>query len=245
MTQGLFITGTGTEVGKTVVTAGLLRGLRARGVDAVPAKPVQTGGTPCDGGFQAPDLQFALAVAGLEPDADELRLMSPYCYEPACSPHLAGRMAQHYPDAGHIKTCVETLADQHDCVLVEGAGGIMVPLDESTSTLDLMCALGWPVLLVSHTGLGTINHTLLSVEVLRAAGLDILGVVFNNIEEGTEDSAFIRADNPETIARFGKIEVLGNIRHLAGLAEDTADLWEQFEADLPGLPAILERVTQP
>ena len=179
MNRMLFITGTGTEVGKTMVTAGLLRGMRRRGVDAVPMKPVQTGGQTGPRGFEAPDLQFSLETAGPNPGPEERALMNPYCYEPACSPHLAGRMAGHYPDIGHIVACAEKLRAVHDAVLIEGAGGLMVPLDESRTTLDLIQALGCPVLLVAHIGLGAINHTLLSVTVLRQAGIPLLGVVFN------------------------------------------------------------------
>ena len=98
MIPGLFITGTDTDVGKTYVTAGLLRFLREQGADCVPMKPVQTGAV----GGAVPDLDACLAAAGLAPDEAERSLMAPFCYEPPCSPHLAGRMAGEYPSIARI-----------------------------------------------------------------------------------------------------------------------------------------------
>lgn len=237
--NGLFITGTDTGVGKTVVAAGILRWLRGRGVDAVPMKPVQTGAK----GAVAPDLSFCLAAAGLSPRPDELELMAPYRYEPACSPHLAGRMAGSYPQIGHILTCAERLLGEHDFLLVEGAGGILVPLDETNTMLDLMREMAFPVLLVSRIGLGTINHTLLSVGALRVAGLEVFGAVINTPMAANDNGAFIREDNPRTIEKFGEVEVLGTVRHLPGLSAESRKLWEQFAADMPGLEKILRGIS--
>ncbi|MFC1735417.1 dethiobiotin synthase [Candidatus Hydrogenedentota bacterium] len=238
MGRGVFITGTGTEVGKTVVTAGLLRCLREKGIDAVPMKPIQTGGVPTSSGLQAPDLDFCLETAGLHPSADELCLMAPYIYGPACSPHLAGRMAAHYPDISHITRCAGELLGKHDVLLVEGAGGVMPPLDESTTMADLMVELGFPVLLVSHSGLGTINHTLLSVEALKTRGLDVLGIVFNDVTPQPGESTFIKEDNPATIARFGEVEVLGTLGNLGNLTPESRELWQNFSDSMGKLLAL-------
>ena len=106
MSRGVFITGTDTGVGKTIVTAGLLRQLRGAGVNAASMKPVQTGAeVSSDGKLIAPDLAVHHMAAGFTPPPDEAVLMAPYLYEPACSPHLAGRMAGRYPDIGHTKSC--------------------------------------------------------------------------------------------------------------------------------------------
>ena len=241
MKHGLFITGTDTDVGKTVVAAGILRLLREQGIDAVPMKPVQTGAVPVAGGeLRAPDLQFCLDVAGLTPSAGEMSNMAPYCYEPACSPHLAGRMAGSYPRISRICACANELHKQHGFILVEGAGGIMVPLDESSTMLDLAQALGYPVLLVSRLGLGAINHTLLSLRALRSAGLRILGVLFNSRVRGSESDRFIRDDNPEIIAHFGKIDIIGKLRHLENISPQNETCWQQFAQDVPGLAKILK-----
>ena len=242
MSQGLFIAGTGTGVGKTVVTAGILRCLRDRDIDAIPAKPVQTGGETGNDGFIAPDLDFCLSTADIHPSYREIALMSPYVYESACSPHLAGRLQRVYPEIPHIRACLAKLLVLHDIVLVEGAGGIMVPLNEKETMLDLMKTLGFPVLLVAHAGLGTINHSLLSIHVLRSAGLEVLGVVFNEVEKTPPENDFIIKDNPKTIARFGNARVLGNVRHLAGICPESGHLWDQFENDMFGYKKILEGV---
>lgn len=238
MSRGIFVTGTDTGVGKTLVTAGIVRWLRNQGIDAVPMKPVQTGGEPRGGRLVAPDLEYYLSVSGIIPDPAEMQLMSPYVYEPACSPHLAGRMAQHYPEPSRIKDCAEKLMQNHRAVVVEGAGGIMVPINESGTMLDLIQMLAFPVVLVSRFGLGTINHTLLSVRALRASGLDLLGVVFNHVEPPLPENRFIEKDNPATIARFGEVTVLGKIRYFNSLSPTTGETWKLFEKDMPGLKKI-------
>lgn len=237
MTRGYFITGTDTDVGKTIVTAGLLRWLRRQGVNAASMKPAQTGAVLCDGLWVAPDLAFHHAAAEFQPPPESLELMAPYCYEPACSPHLAGRMAGRYPDLEHIAENAERLQADYDLLLVEGAGGIFAPLTETGTMRDLMVRLGLPVIVVAHRGLGTINHTLLSIEALRNAGLDIAGVVFNETQNVPPD--FIKQDNPQAVAAFGKVDVLGNIDFLTDLDTNPGAAWARFEQCMPGLATLL------
>jgi len=241
MKRGLFVTGTGTGVGKTVITAGLLRHLRAKGIDVVPVKPVQTGAQPAADGLYADDLHFCLSAAAISPTPNELAMMSPYCYEPACSPHLAGRITGQYPDIEHIVQCSDRLLARHTMVLVEGAGGIRVPLNESDTMLDLIRAFDFPVLLVAEAGLGTINHTLLSIEALRAARVRILGVVLNNIHECCDDDAFIRTDNPKVIERFGQVNVLGSLRYVLNVTPRSQAFVAAFEQDLANLIGVVEQ----
>lgn len=237
MTQSYFITGTDTDVGKTIVTAGLLRWLRRQGVNAASMKPAQTGAILCDGLWVAPDLAFHHAAANFRPSAESLAIMAPYCYEPACSPHLAGRMAGRYPDLERIAENAERLQADYDLILVEGAGGIFAPLTETETIRDLMVRLALPVILVAHRGLGTINHTLLSIEALRGAGLAIAGIVFNETQNVPPD--FIKEDNPRAVAAFGRVDVLGNIDFLAELETDPEAAWARFEQNMPGLDALL------
>jgi dethiobiotin synthase len=243
MVRGIFITGTGTGVGKTVVAAAVLRAARAAGIDAVPFKPVQTGAVAGPGGPRAPDVEFCLAAAGLEAPADEARMMAPYLYKPACSPHLAGRIAHRPADVGAIIAAAEKLLARHEALVVEGAGGVMVPLNESRTMLDVMAALDLPVLVVAVNALGTINHTLLTLAALRQAKLDVLGVVFNQPEPQAAPDEFIRRDNPETVARFGEAAVLGDIPHLGGpAAADDDEAWSSIEGGFAGMAKILERL---
>jgi dethiobiotin synthase len=238
MKNTIFITGTGTEVGKTIVTAGLLRALRGRGIDAVTMKPVQTGATPVGGTLEAPDLRAHWDAAGWRPEPDEAGMMAPYCYEPACSPHLAGHLSGRYPSIPRIVGNAQILLDRHDALLIEGAGGIMVPLDETQTNVDLMIALDAPVLVVAHRGLGTINHTLLSLHVLRDTGLRVLGVVFNETQDLQPD--FVRQNNPAAVAAYGEVDVLGNVDFLGEGEPD----WQRFEACMPGLDVIQRALTE-
>lgn len=250
MIRGVFIAGTDTGVGKTVVAAGLLSCARARGIDLVPMKPVETGVDPRRSGACATDLGYATEAAGKMPAGTaekmpaegELELMGPYRYEPACSPHLAGRMAGRYPDIGHIVACAARLSGAHDAILVEGAGGVLVPLDESRTMLDLMKALALPVVLVARRGLGTINHTLLSLAALRGAGLRVLGVVLNETRERKAD--FVDRDNPKAIATFGEAPILGNVNFRREIARGCGpgEAWDWFEREAPGLAEVLREV---
>ena len=200
MTQGIFVTGTDTGVGKTAVCAALLARWRADGADAVPMKPVQTGCEWRDGGLAATDLEFILKAAGLCPPPDEREWMSPYRFEPPCSPHLAAARAARAISLEHMAACFHELAARHAVIIVEGAGGVLVPLGEGRTMLDLMMMLRLPVLLVSRPGLGTINHTLLSLREIRRAGLRSLGVVFN--EATPSPRGMVEADNPRVVAEL-------------------------------------------
>jgi dethiobiotin synthetase len=126
-------------------------------------------------------------------------------------------------------------------VLVEGAGGVRVPLNESDTMLDLITALDFPVLLVAEAGLGTINHALLSIEALRAARVRILGVVLNNIHECRDDDAFIRTDNPKAIERFGQVNVLGSLRYVLNVTPRSQVFVTAFEQDLANLIGVVEQ----
>ena len=182
--QGIFITGTDTGVGKTVVSAALLSVLRSAGMDAVPMKPVQTGATRRSGRWRSPDLDFCLALAGLQPGPVEYARMAPCCFAKACSPHLAAAVAGRCIRLRRLTACFQTLKARHAMVVVEGVGGVCVPIQGRQTMLDLMGALDLPVVVVARLGLGTINHTLLTLHCLRRAQVRVLGVVFNATRPG-------------------------------------------------------------
>jgi dethiobiotin synthetase len=211
--RGVFVAGTDTGVGKTVVAAALLCLWRERGIDAVPVKPVQTGCTVRGGRLVAPDLEFCRRMAELTvTDPIEERWMSPYRFRPACSPHLAARLARTRIALPHVRRCVTRLCRRHEAVVVEGAGGVLVPIEGRRTVADLMACLGLPAVLVARAGLGTLNHTLLSLEALRARGVAIAGVVLN-APDRTGWGA-IEADNRRTIGRLGGVPVLGVVPHV-------------------------------
>lgn len=240
MSKTIFVTGTGTGVGKTVVTAAIVRYLRSQDVNAIPMKPVQTGASKVNGKLQAEDLAFSCRASGFDPDDATRERMAPYLYEPACSPHLAARMAGHGVEISRILESVNELSKAHDVIVVEGAGGVMVPLNENALMVDLMKELGAPVVLAADIGLGTINHCLLSLQVLRDAGLEVLGVVFNEPERVKKD--VITEDNPEAVAKFGQVPVLGSIAHHMWLEPADDRAFDGIVEQMPGLAAIAERL---
>jgi dethiobiotin synthetase len=209
--RGLFVVGTGNGVGKTIVTAGIVRSLRNSGVDAVPAKPIQTGCIQTDRELMAPDLEYCIAVSGVRPREGERELMAPFRYRPACSPHLAGRLAGVYPSGSAIVECLEALADDHDMVVAESAGGVMTPMNESRTILDLLLEVGWPVLLVASGSPGTINHALLSLAALGSADIVPLGVVVNHCSREPDMAG---RHHPSAIEGFGKVRVLAEIPYV-------------------------------
>ncbi len=245
--RGLFVTGTDTGVGKTAFSALLLAEIRRRKINAAPIKPVQTGCKrvgdsdpaslePSASCLSVPDLDYSLSMASMVVPADEYRNMAPYTYEPACSPHLAAELASADIDIAEIVIAARTLASEYEFVIAEGAGGIMVPLNRRETTLDLMQALKFPVLIVARPGLGTINHTLLSIRALRSDGLEIAGIVF--VANEPDEPGFIEEDNAVTIEQFGKVPILGTIPYCAPLTDPNPRY-----ADLPiPVAAAIEKI---
>jgi dethiobiotin synthetase len=174
MTKGIFITGTDTGVGKTMVACALLRRYVAAGSRAVGMKPVAAGG-----GEDNHDL-VALAAAG---NVDALlSARCPYAFDKAIAPHLAARAVGVVIDLHRIQKSYEELSARADRVVVEGAGGALAPLGERIDMLDIARALGLPVLMVVGVRLGCLNHALLTSLAIRARGLKLVGWIANRID---------------------------------------------------------------
>jgi dethiobiotin synthetase len=173
---GVFITGTDTGVGKTVVSCALARGLRAAGIDVGVMKPVETGVT--EAGPQ--DARALIRAADVDDDVD---LVCPIQYRMPAAPEAAAAGEGAEPketSTDRIERAFAELSNRHPFMLVEGAGGILVPFDPKTTMADVAKALGLPVLIVARASLGTINHTLLTLEACTSRGLDVLGVVLSH-----------------------------------------------------------------
>lgn len=179
LTPGLFVTGTDTEVGKTWVAAGLVRALRAHGIDAAAFKPVASGAARGpDGTLQNEDLEaLTLAMGHATAPAD----LNVYCFEPAIAPHVAAARAGVTIDLARIEGAARRLAQRHAFVVAEGAGGWRVPLAPGLDLSDLAARLGWPILLVVGLRLGCINHARLTAEAIRNGGQAFLGWVANDL----------------------------------------------------------------
>ena len=184
MGRGLFVTGTDTGVGKTVVAAAILRALGASGRRAIGMKPVSAG-LAADGSAN-PDVT-ALAAAGNV--AASLRDRNPYALAKAIAPHLAAAETGATIDLAIIAAAYARLAAQADVVVVEGAGGALVPLDATHDMLDIAARLRLPVLLVVGMRLGCLNHALLSAAAIHARGLELAGWFANCIDPRMESVA--------------------------------------------------------
>lgn len=199
--RGLFVTGTGTGVGKTVLSAALLAAMSAAGVRVRVHKPVVTGlDEPSDTGWPA-DHELLAGVVGMTPEE-----VAPLRYGPAVSPHLAAALAGETIDPADLIARARGAATGEGTLIVEGVGGLLVPLANEFTVRDLATALELPVVIAASPGLGTINHTLLSIESARSAGLGVRAVVLMPWPEAPDE---LERSNRETISRLGEIEVVG------------------------------------
>jgi dethiobiotin synthetase len=196
-TPGVFVTGTSTEVGKTVVAAVLARTLAAEGKRVAVFKPVVTG-LEEEGETDHALLRHA---SGSSQGEEEI---APYRYRPPASPHLAAALAGEEIDPERLRQAAHDAAEGVDAIVCEGVGGLLVPLSPTYLVRDLAADLGYPLLIVAGPGLGTINHTLLTLESAHAAGLEVAAVVLNPWPEQPTE---IERDNRETIAELGNVRI--------------------------------------
>jgi dethiobiotin synthetase len=213
MLHGLFITGTGTGVGKTVVAAAMMQ--RYRSISQLRYwKPIQTGIERDD---DTAVVHHLGACKENELLLDGIRLSGPV------SPHLAAQLNQtriQVPDLVRIVKEIPSVS-----WLIEGAGGVLVPLNESELMIDFMVHLQLPVLVVSRAELGTINHTLLTLEALRSRALQVMGVVMVGVRN---------ASNRNSIERYGDTAVLGEMPEIPTLTPEAVRLWANAELDPNG-----------
>lgn len=191
---GFFVTGTDTGAGKTLVASALLRAFAHSGLRAVGMKPVATGCRAQAHDRANEDVAALLAASNVHAAID---LVNPYCFEPAIAPHLAAQQAGCSISLAHIRDCYLALAGLADRVVVEGAGGLLVPLGPREDWGDLVKLLDLPVVLVVGMRLGCLNHALLTAEAIRSRGLPFAGWVANRIDPAMP----YFEDNVETLRR--------------------------------------------
>jgi dethiobiotin synthetase len=200
--RGCFVTGTDTGVGKTVVAAAIVASLRSRGVAVRALKPVITGlDEPADPDWPR-DHELLAAVAGCAPEQVVLA-----GYGPPVSPHLAAALTGAEPlSVASLSRDAREAAAPDSVLIVEGVGGLLVPLGSAAGSdvRSLARELGLPLVVAARPGLGTINHTLLTLEAARLGGLEVAGVV---LTPWSEHPSVIERSNLETIARLGRVEV--------------------------------------
>jgi dethiobiotin synthetase len=174
-----FVTGTDTGVGKTTVTVRLMQQLVAQGLTVIGMKPVASGCEWLDGRWQNEDVCQLTDASNVKAPPE---LINPYCFEPAIAPHIAAAQAGVAIDLNIIQEAYTQLTTLADVVIVEGAGGLLVPLNSSQTMADLIQALDIPALMVVGMRLGCINHALLTAQVLKQRGIDFCGWVANSID---------------------------------------------------------------
>jgi dethiobiotin synthetase len=206
--RGAFVTGTGTEVGKTVVAAVLARTAHAAGARVAVFKPALSGLDEYplrpeiwDCAADLPDHVLLRLASGSAQGDDEI---APYRFGPPVSPHLGAELAGEPIDPDLLRGAALAATEASDLLICEGVGGFLVPLGHGYLVRDLARDLGMPVLIVASPGLGTINHTLLTVEAVRAAGLEVQKVVLN---PWPDEPAQLELSNLETISIQGSVEV--------------------------------------
>jgi dethiobiotin synthetase len=234
--RGLFVTGTDTGVGKTIVAATLARLLRLKGINVGVMKPVTSGCRGEQGQLVSDDALLLCRAAGLVCNDD----VAPYALREPLAPAEAARLDGVRIDADRIRACHDRLSATHDVVIVEGAGGLMVPLAEGLLIADLIRLLELPLLVVARPGLGTVNHTLLTCCCARQMGLSVAGVVVNNYPQFPD---LAEQGAPRQIEALSGAPLLGVWPHL-----DDSDQFAAVEKlaawlnEQPGTDTMLERL---
>ncbi|MDE2180366.1 MAG: dethiobiotin synthase [candidate division NC10 bacterium] len=209
--KGLFITGTDTGVGKTLITAGLAHALRACGIDVGVMKPVETGCPTRNGLLRPLDALTLREAAG---SRDTLDLINPYRFREPLAPLVAAERSRRCIEIDRLLERFGRLADRHAMMLVEGAGGLLVPITEELSFLDLATRLRLPLLIVVGSRLGALNHARLTVEAARAARVPVTGAIVNR---ATPERSPAHITNLSALHRLLPIPVLGEIPYLGSI----------------------------
>ena len=218
MSKGFFITGTDTGVGKTVVAGALIAAIRAQGVNVCGMKPVETGCSRVGSNLYPPDGMFLKKAAAME---ENIHQITPYCFETPVAPSLASEMESRTVRIDAIMEKFHSLLKTYHAVVVEGAGGILVPIRKDYFVLDLIRELGLPVIVVARPGLGTLNHSLLTVNYALREGVRVAGIVvnFTRRPEGT----VAENTNPLLLRQLSPVPVMGVFPYLDNLENVTLE----------------------
>ncbi len=214
--QGLFITGTDTGVGKTVVTAAILAYLQHQGQKTGVMKPIETGvDSECSSPANS-DALFLMETGGIE---DPLAEVCPIRLKPAASPFQAAMIENRSIQPETILSAYRALSEKYDWMLVEGIGGVRVPIARDYGVVNLMRDLGLPAVVVARTQLGTLNHTLMTLDSLKQNGIPVRGVVFNQTGPKAPDA--IEQDQPRLVEELSGTQVLGTFPYIDNLSTES------------------------
>ncbi len=229
MAKGIFITGTGTDIGKTYVTALLVKKYNETGIRTAYYKAAVSGNRQGSNGLLPGDAVYVKGIAGILQPVDT---MVPYIYEHAVSPHLAARREGNPVELSVVRQGYEALCQEYDHIIMEGSGGILCPLrwDEKKELWleDVIQELELPCLVVADAGLGTINATLLTLEYLKMKKIVVKGVILNHFHPADE----MEQDNRRMIEYKGGVPVVACVPEGAKDIRMDADLFEKDEVKL-------------
>jgi dethiobiotin synthetase len=226
---GIFVMGTDTGVGKTVVAAAIALAARAAGRDPAVLKPAQTG----DDGTIVGDAEFVAALIGLDEPSGAI---CPYRLRAPLAPSVAAALEGRRLDPQVVACAYNDLVERHDPVIVEAAGGALVPFSDGVDMAGLAAMLGLPVVVAARPGLGTLNHTLLTLEALHRRGLSVLGVVVSGYPE---EPGLDALTNPGALARLTPSPLLGAIPFDAGIDVEAGRPGRLAEIGPAGLDPLL------
>jgi dethiobiotin synthetase len=208
MPHGLFVTGTDTGAGKSLIACALLHAYAARGLRVVGMKPVAAGAQCINGAWVNEDVEALIAASNVQAPQ---QWVNPYCFEPPIAPHIASEEENIPIKNNHLGECFERLTGVADVVIAEGAGGFLAPLNKRETFADFAVAIGVPVILAVGMRLGCLNHALLTAEAIRARGLRLAGWVANHI-----DATMLRADeNVAALAQRLQAPLLARVPYQA------------------------------
>lgn len=229
MTRGLFITATDTGVGKTLIACGIARWLRSEGLRVGVMKPVSSG--------DRNDAKRLIAAAQIREDLD---VVNPQHFRAPLAPSVAASLERRAVDMDRIYQAYWALHKRYDVLIVEGAGGVKVPLAESTYVMDLIAAFRLPALVVARAGLGTINHSLLTLDALDQAKIEVVGLLLN----GGSGKTLAEATNPDEIQDHTAFPVLGHLRNRSVYPRDV-DALARALRKIPRLSKAVQRICGP
>jgi dethiobiotin synthetase len=218
MKAGFFVTGTDTGVGKTVIAAAVIKALQAHGINACGMKPVETGCSRAGNNLYPSDGMFLKKVARMD---EAIHHVTPYCFENPVAPSLASEMEGRAVSVPSIMKMFGVLARKYHAVVAEGVGGILVPIRKDYSVLDLIREMDLPLIVVSRPSLGTINHTLLTVNYALKENVRVSGIIINFTRpaEGT----VAENTNPLVLQQISPVPLLGVFPHLKSLEDEALE----------------------
>ena len=222
-TKGFFITGTDTGVGKTIISAALIKAAHMLGLKACGMKPIETGCKQTENrkgndSLIPSDGTFLREITGTDESID---LITPVRFENPLAPLPASEIEDKPIDLDKIKTAYRKLSGRYDVIIVEGIGGLLVPIKREYFVIDLAKYFGFPIIVVSKPGLGTINHTMLTVNYAIKEGLDVAGIIINYTRP--PENTLAENTNPEIIKRLSPVPVLGIFPYMKDLESRTIE----------------------